>query len=308
MIVAAGLVLGAVCYFGYPVYRGWQADRAVRLAKSFLEKRNIRSGVLSVQTALRHRPDHLEAHRVAASLLEASGSPAALLHRRRLMELQPQRLEAKLEFARSALKFNNPQAAEKALDAIQEQDRKAPEFLELQAELFLAGGRADKAAANYRELLALNPGDRGARVKLAVVDLQVGSEQERASAREMLESLVSDGEFGLTALRALTRDAFRRQDFPAALSWSGRLSEMPSAEFSDEMLRLQALFSAKSPEYESWLLKVERRASEDPRFAFELGRWKVAGLGHQKAVAWLESMPKSVRDVASHRRARCGLL
>jgi len=42
-------------------------------------KRDTRSGVLSLQTALRHRPDHLEAHSVAASLLEASGSPEALL-------------------------------------------------------------------------------------------------------------------------------------------------------------------------------------------------------------------------------------
>jgi uncharacterized membrane-anchored protein len=127
-----------VCYFGYPIYRGWQADRAVRLAKSFLEKRDTRSGLLSLQTALRHRPDHLEAHSAAASLLEASGSPEALLHRRRLMELQPELLEPKLDFARSALKFNNLQEAKKALGAIQEQDRKTSEFLELQAELFLA--------------------------------------------------------------------------------------------------------------------------------------------------------------------------
>ena len=297
MTVATGLALGAVCYFGYPIYRGWQADRAVRLAKSFVEKGDTRSGLLSLQTALRHRPDHLEAHSVAASLLEASGSPEALLHRRRLMELQPQLLEPKLDFARSALKVNNPQEAKKALGAIQGQDRKTSEFLELQAELFLADGRADKAVANYRELLMLHPEkNKGARVKLAILELQVGSEQERASARAALESLVSDGEHALLALRALTRDAFRRQDPPAALSWSGRAIEMPSAEFSDQLLRLQALFSARSSAYGSWLLKLEERASEDPRIAFVLGKWEIAALGPQKAVGWLEGIPKSVRD------------
>lgn len=118
---------------------------------------------------------------MAASLLEASGSPEALLHRRRLMELQPQLLERKLEFARSALKFNNAQEAEKALGAIKGQDRKTSEFLELQAELFLAGGRTDKAVANYQELLMLHPEkNKGARLKLAILELQVGSEQDRA--------------------------------------------------------------------------------------------------------------------------------
>ena len=71
---------------------------------------------------------------------------------------------------------------------------------------------------------------------------------------------------------------------------------MPSAEFSDQLLRLQALFSARSSAYGSWLLKLEDRASQDPRLAFELGKWEIAALGPQKAVGWLEGIPKSVRD------------
>lgn len=297
VIALTALLLGMACYFGYPVYRGWQAHRAVRLAKSFLEKGETRSAVLHLQTALRHRPDHLEAHSVAASLLEAAGSPEALLHYRRLMDLQPQLLEPKLDFARSALKFNQPLEAEKILGAIQGQDRKNSDFLELQAELFSASGRTEEAVATYQELLMQHPEkSKAARAKLAFLELEVGSEERRASALEALESLVSDGDYALPALRALTRDALRRDDLPAALSWSGRLVEMPAAEFSDQMLRLQALFSARSSEYESWLLKLENRASGDPRLAFELGKWEIGALGPRKAVAWLEGLPKDVKD------------
>jgi hypothetical protein len=106
-------------------------------------------------------------------------------------------------------------------------------------------------------------------VKLAILELRVGPGQERASAREILESMVSDKEFGLIALRALARDALERQDLPAALAWSGRACELPSAQFSDQMVRLQALFSARYPEYERWLAELERRAFKDPRFAFD---------------------------------------
>ena len=66
-------ILGAGGYLGYPAYQDWQENRAVALAKSSLESGDIRSAVLSLQAALRRRPEHLEARRVAASLLEACG-------------------------------------------------------------------------------------------------------------------------------------------------------------------------------------------------------------------------------------------
>ena len=290
-------MLGAACYFSYPFYRGWQAERAVRQAKSFLEKRDIRSGVLSVRTALRHRPDHVGAHEIAALLLEASGSPEALLYRRTLMELQPGLLEPKLEFARSAISFDNPKAGRKVLDAIQGRDRATAGFRQLEAELFLANGRPEKAAVIYKELLVSNPGDKAVVAKLAMADFAAGSEQARSAARAVLESLVSDPEFGLIALQALARDALSRQQFSEAVQWSRRAREMPSAAFSDQLLYLQALFAAESPDYESLLPSIEKMAAGDARFAFQLGRWEVAALGYQKAAAWLESLPRSVRDV-----------
>jgi hypothetical protein len=71
---------------------------------------------------------------------------------------------------------------------------------------------------------------------------------------------------------------------------------MPKAEFSEQLLRLEALFLAESPEYESWLSTVEKSAEQDPRFAFELGKWELAALDPNKAASWLESLPKNVRQ------------
>jgi uncharacterized protein HemY len=137
--------LGAGGYLGYPAYQDWQANRAVALAKSSLESGDIRSAVLSLQAALRRRPEHLEARRVAASLLEASGSAEALLHRGKIMEAQPDSLEPKLEFARCAINLNRLEEAERVLGSIRENDRKSPEFLALQADLFLMEGQADRS-------------------------------------------------------------------------------------------------------------------------------------------------------------------
>jgi len=294
--VVVTLVLAAGCFLGYPAYRNWQADREVRAAKAFLEKQDSRSAFLSLRTALLYRPNHLEARRIFASLLEDSASSDALVHRRKLMDLQPQLLEPKLAFVRTALRLDKVQDATKVLNSIRGPGRKASEFMELQAELYLVRERADMALEVYRELVELHPENQRARVKLTVLDLQVGLEQDRAAARAALESLTSDDEFGLLALRALAQDALQRQDLSAALSWSERASEMPLAEFSDRMLRLQALFAAKSPTCDSLLSDLEKRALENPQFALELGKWKVNALGPQLAATWLERMPKNMRD------------
>lgn len=307
MTVTIVLLASAGSFLAYHAYWNSLADRAVMQAKLSFTNERVQESIISLKAALSHCPKHLEAHRAAASLLEASRSSEALVHRRKLMDLQPRFLQPKLAYARSALLFDKPQEAARVLDGIKGLNRRTPEFLELQAELFIARGRTDLALEIYRELAELHPEDRYTRAKLTALELQSGPEQVRDSARADLESLASDDQFGLIALRALTQDALRRQDFPTALSWSGRACEMPSADFSDRMLRLQALFGAKSPEYDSWLSDLKKRASENPKLALELAKWKVIAMGPQRAAAWLESAGKPA-ERAGHWSTAGGLL
>ena len=109
-------------------------------------------------------------------------------------------------------------------------------------------GQADRSIATYRELIRLYPeNSEEAQTRLASLELGSNSEQERASARTKLEAFASNGKYAPLALRALTRDALRRRDLPTALAWSERNAAMPEAEFSDQLLRLEALFLAESP-------------------------------------------------------------
>jgi tetratricopeptide (TPR) repeat protein len=293
--VALACLITIVCFLSYPAYRNWQADRAVRLAKESLEKRDFRNAFLSLQNAVRKCPDHVEALGVAAALLETVGQSQALIHRRRLVELQPELLAPRLALARSALRFGQVQVAADVLDTVGP-DHQTAEFMELRAELCLARGRADLARDIYRDTVQRHPEDARSRVKLAVIELQSGSEQDRASARATLESMASEADFGLLALRALTQDALRRRQFVAALSWSERLLEQRPAEFSDRMLRLQALFAANPLEGIRWLSEIEKDATGSPRFAFQLAKWKAGATGPQSAVDWLEGQSKAVRD------------
>jgi tetratricopeptide (TPR) repeat protein len=287
--IAAALVVSVASLFTYWAYCRLQTERAVNQAKSALQANNIQAAILSLQTALYYWPGNLEVRATIASLLERTRSAEALVHRRTLMNAQPQLVGPKLAYARAALLLDQPEEAAAILKQIRGAHRKSSQFLEVRSELFLTRGRSDLALDGYRELLEVDPKNRRARVKLAALELQAGLEQSHDSARRELESLASDEEFGLIALRALIQDALRREDYPAALSCSERACERPAADFSDRMLRLQALFAAKSPAYDSWLSDLEKSALETPRFALELGKWKVSALGPQVAATWLES-------------------
>ncbi|MGB7837093.1 MAG: hypothetical protein WBL40_03160, partial [Terrimicrobiaceae bacterium] len=109
--VAAAILLTAGSFFVYHAYCRWRAERSISLARSFIETKNFPEGIVRLRAALRYSPDHLEARRTIASLLEASRSPEALEHRQRLMDLQPQFVEPKLAYARSALLLDKPDEA-----------------------------------------------------------------------------------------------------------------------------------------------------------------------------------------------------
>lgn len=136
LIVAAFLLVAGGAFFACHVYSSWRADEAVEQAKATLEKGDVPGAMVALRTALRHRPDHVEAHRMLASLLETSRSSEALVHRRRVMDLQPQFVEPKLSFARSALLFDRPREAALVLDGIKGSRRNHSAFMEVRAEFF----------------------------------------------------------------------------------------------------------------------------------------------------------------------------
>ncbi len=293
--VTAAIAVSVGCVLSIRGYRSWRVEKELGAAQIYLQQRDNRSALLSLKRAVLLRPDNLEARRALASLLEETASAEALVQRRKLIDLQPQLLEPKLAYVRTALNLGNLQQASKTLKSIKGPERKTSEVMELQAELHLKRGRPDIALEIYRELVEVRPEDESTRVKLTALELRSGSELDQPTARATLESRVSDDEFGLLALRALAEDALQRSDFEAALTLSKRACELPLSQLSDRLLHLAALYAAKSPSFENWLADLEKVALENSSFALALAKWKMNVLGPQAASKWLENMLPSAR-------------
>lgn len=290
------VLIALTCVLGVRAYKSWRVERDVRAAQAYLAKEDNRNAILSLKAALLLRPDHLETRRTLASLLERSYSAEALIHRRKLIDMEPQLLGPKLALVETALRLGDIREASRALKLIKGSQRRTPEFMELQAQVHLEQRRPDMALEVYRELVELRPEDRGARVKLTALELQSGPELDRSTARETLESMASDDEFGLLAVRALASDALQSNDLPAALAWSKRAAEMPLSELSDRMLYLRALFAAKSPSFENCLSELEKASTGSIQSALELAKWKANALGPEATSVWLKSLPESKRE------------
>jgi Flp pilus assembly protein TadD len=292
----ATLAISLICILTVRGYRSWRLEKELSAAQVYLQQRDNKNALLRLKRAVALRPDNLEARRALASLLEEGASAEALIHRRKLMDLEPERLEPKLAYIRATLRLGHIQQASKTLRSIKGAHRKIPEFMQLQAELQLRRDRPDSAREIFRELIELRPEDERTRVKLAALELRSGSEREQATARAALESRITNDEFGLLAARALAEDALKRSDFATALRWSKRACEMPLSEVSDRLLHLEALFAGNEASFESWLADLERTALENTPFALELAKWKMKTLGSEAATNWLERLPPSARE------------
>ena len=119
------------------------------------------------------RPIIWKLARALASLLEETASSEALIHRQKLIDLQPQLLEPKLAYVRSALRLGHLQQASKTLKSIKGSLRKTRRVqVRVQAELQLKRDRPDGALEIYRELIDLRPKDERTRVKLTALELR----------------------------------------------------------------------------------------------------------------------------------------
>ena len=84
-----GVLLSVGGYVGYRAYVSVRQARLISQARAYLGKAKERKAVLCLQRALLHNPDDLEACRLMATVAEASHSPAALLMRSRVVDLNP---------------------------------------------------------------------------------------------------------------------------------------------------------------------------------------------------------------------------
>jgi predicted Zn-dependent protease len=283
---------------GYVAYRGYKSIRQVRLikqARAYLAKPDDRRAYLCLQRALRYNPKDVAACRLMAELAERTHSPAALVLRSRVVELDPHSLDDRLSLVQCATMFRNYAAATNALEGVDVAGKKTAAYHMAAGTLDATANLPAQAEAHFLEVIRLEPTNQIAQLNLAVVRLHGTNATAASEARAALTRIASDPVVNCVALRELTLDAMASRQTNNALALSLELVQQTNSTFNDQLLRLEVLRGSRNAAFEPALAACEREAGTNTAKIYELGTWQRTRMGPKDSLAWLQSLSGTVQ-------------
>ncbi|MBE0542914.1 MAG: hypothetical protein IH623_16325 [Verrucomicrobia bacterium] len=296
-LVALVLLTGGG-YLGWRAYKSARQTRLVQQARDYLEQSEPRKALLSLQRALRHNNRDVEACRLMAQLAESGRSPAALIWRSKVVELDPGSLEDRLALVQTAMAFRDLATATNALAGIDEAGRQSAAYHNIAGTVAATANQPLQAQAHFLEAAKLEPQNVVPQLNLAVVRLLGTNTQALAEARASLQTIAANptnSSVRCQALRELAVDAMRHQQLDTALTLSGRLLQETNAVFRDRLLRLEVLHVTRSPELASALTGFQHEASTNAGNISDLALWQIPKLGPSATLNWLHSLPPDLQ-------------
>ena len=294
LFVVLGLGLLGGIYASYHGYMSARQARLVKAAKEYLTKPDPHKAQFCLQLALRHNNRDVEACRLMAQLAEAGRSPAALLWRSRVVELNPGSTDDRLALAQTAMIARDFASATNALEGVDAADQKTAAYHNVAGTVAGAANQSALAEAHFLEAARLEPQNAFLQLNLAVVRLRGTNAPSLAEARSSLQQIsanTTNSTLRCQALRELTVDSLRVKNLEAALVLSRQLLQETNSVFRDRLLRLDVLRETKSAEYKPALATFQREASTEPGSIAELSRWQMANTTLAETLAWLHTLP-----------------
>jgi len=251
-----------------------------------------------------------------AEAAESADSPDAVGWLRRIADLSPTTAN-RLKLASAATRWEGfpYTCTRRVVNELAASSEELTEFHVIAAELALKLHNATEAAAHFRKAVLLEPTNELHQFNLAVLTLR-GSVQDRrpatddesecadlllspeevATAHSTLERFAGTSRFGLLALRSLIGDALARKQFAAAEGYSNHLLVQPGSLVDDQLRHLDILEQLKQPEFNRFLLELQRCGATNSRAIYAISSWMLAHAMVDEALHWLTRLEPSIRS------------
>lgn len=292
LILVAGVVLLIVGgYFGARTFHSWQERRLLAEANALLREGEFKRASFDAQRALELNPQSASANRVLAEVAERNGFRGALDFRQRAAELSKNEAGDLLAWARSAVRFGEVAAASKALEQIAPAARETGEYHALRGELAMLQHDQRSYEAELARAAELDPANKTYRLALATLHLNSGDAGVHESGVRELEDLQGDEASRHQVTQRLAEDSLRRGQKDQALKFARQLNDLKSADFTDRLFLLSALYIASDPGTASMLARLQKEAGDDAVKIGALLSWMNAQKMAHEAVGWIQSLP-----------------
>jgi predicted Zn-dependent protease len=290
-------------------YHRHQQHQALERAQEYVQQGDLGNAMLSVRIALQDLPDSADAARLTADILELAGRKEAILWRERTAALLPDSLPDHILYGRTALRFGDIEAADKALSACNATQRESPAANRLKAAIELTHRQPNAAEAALTKAVAQEPENLESKLELAALLLHSTSPATGNAAREQLRQLAaSQSPVHLPACRELIADAVNQGRTADARAYAKRLASDPAATFDDQIRRLNVDHVLAGTVSSITLADLQSRAAQTPAEAAQLAIWMILVGEARNALTWIESLPPAVRTTGAVRAAYASAL
>jgi Flp pilus assembly protein TadD len=288
-------VVGVAGWFARKAYKHHTEHREVARATEYLDKKDVRNAALCLQRALQINPMSVEASKGMADLLDSAGVASALGWRVRVAQLQPANMTNRLLWAQTAIKLKDFSSASNAFAGLDDKSKSWALYYKLSGAMAWSLGKGADADRDYRKALTLEPTNMAIILNLDTMGLSSSNKEVAAAARRSLESVATNSEYRMVALRELALDSITRKEYSKAAGYSSEIIHDPAATVMDKVEYLQLLRSSDSPNYAAWLGTMKQNATTSPEVAFALGKWMARADNSATALHWLQTLPVTVQ-------------
>lgn len=289
------IVIGAVLWLGKRPYQHWKEGHYLGKAEEYAAKGDLRNAAICAKNTLEVNPSNLAASRVMADVTEKAHAPEAVFWRQRIVQLQPDVLQNRLDLARAALSSGNVQEAGAALSSVPESGRNRADFHELAAGFEAARKNYSGADAQLKAAAQLDPTNKALQMNIAMLEVESNDHQTSEAAKKKLQQFSADPALRRDALRQLAKAAMRDTDYPKAQSYSSQLVQTQPVAFQDQLLNLSILKDTKSKVFPATLDYVERNVATNTSEITGLSDWMVAQKMQDQSLQWLLKLPEQTR-------------
>ncbi len=260
-----GTAIGIVAkpYVG-KAYHEWNAHRHAQQASEFFAQGDLRRALAAAKSALKHRPQNVEATRVMAKSLDAAGAPEADQWWARLDTLQPHDTENTLARARGALRAGEAGVAEELLGTLDATARQSAGFHSVAAAIAMERKNPADAEAHWAEAARLDPQEKQHRLNLASLRMESRNKEVREKALEALQEMRGNPATAIEALRLLLGDAIRRREPVRARELADALVAEKKCTFPDKLTRLASLRMINDARATPYLVELRDAALAEP--------------------------------------------
>lgn len=283
--------------WGSQKYNQSQQIHLIKQAHEFEAKGDYRSAIVTIRRVLQLNPNNLEAVRMLALQADRFNSPVALQWMRRLAELEPGNQTNILLWAKCAIRQGELMVADQILVRIPEQQRQTLEFHRVAGLLAIQMRQYQAAEYHFAKAQLLAPDSKQDRLNLASIRLLSSKPETLQNSLAVLEQFMADPELNIEAGRSLLSYYLQRKDTGKELELARKIYQLPRAQFGDYLLYLEILRNTGSKQFEPEFTRARTLALQKKESISEMLAWMNARGMAKDAFEWASSLPKEAQQL-----------